>query len=173
MINASFFDGDRLDAGHAGWLRTLGTTYAPVRADRQLTHIVRYDSRSGVTDVLPWKDFKPSDSQHTIEFQTGPLIIRHNEVASDLIANSINGPGKYTRTLIAVGGKNELWFITVRKPVSLDSIARVLLRLSLFKGKRIDVVNLDGGPSVAFFAKAFPQLNYNTNDRLPLVIGVK
>jgi exopolysaccharide biosynthesis protein len=173
MINASFFDGERLDAQHAGWLRILGTTYAPVRDDRQLTHIVRFDTLTANTDIVSWKDFKSSNNAHTIEFQTGPLVVRQNMVASTFISNSINGAGKYTRTLIAVSDSNELWFITVRKPVSLDSLGRFLLSLSPFQKKRIDVVNLDGGPSVAFYARPFRELNYNIDDRLPLLLGVK
>jgi hypothetical protein len=173
MINASFFDNDRLDAQHAGWLRILGASHAPVRDDRQLTHIIRYDTLSGKTEIVDWQNFKPSTSNHTIEFQTGPLVISRNVVTTNLINNSINGSGKYTRTLIAVGGTNELWFITVRRPVSLDSLGRFLLTLSIFQNKTIDVVNLDGGPSVAFYSRAFPELNYNVEDRLPLLLGIR
>jgi hypothetical protein len=173
MINASFFDGERFDAQHAGWLRILGTSYAPLRHDRQLTHIVRFDTLSGKTEIVSWRDFKPSNTDHTIEFQTGPLVIRQNSVAFALISNSINGPGKYTRTLIATSGNNELWFITVRKPVALDSLGKFLLSLSTFQKKHINVVNLDGGPSVAFYARTFPELNYNVDDHLPLCLGVK
>ena len=173
MINASFFDGERLDAQHAGWLRILGTSYAPVRHDRQLTHIVRFDTLTGKTDFASWKEFRPTQNDHTIEFQTGPLVVRQNLVTSTFIANSINGTGRYTRTLIAVSDRNELWFITVRKPVSLDSLGWFLLSLSVFQKKHIDVVNLDGGPSVAFYARAFPIFDYNTDDHLPLLLGVK
>jgi hypothetical protein len=173
MINASFFDGDRLDAQPSGWLHILGASYGSVWDNRQLTHIVRYDTITGKTDIVSSNLFKPSETNHTIEFQTGPLIIRQNCIDTALIANSINGPGKYTRTLLAIGGTGELWFVTVRKPVALDSLGAYLLTLSPFQQKRIDVVNLDGGPSVAFYSRAFPTLNYNVDDRLPLLLGVK
>ena len=173
MINGSFFDGVRLDAQHSGWLRILGKSFGTVWNNRQLTHVVRFDTTSGTVHIISSKDFKPSNSDHTIEFQTGPLVIEDNKVALSLISHSINGSGRYTRTMIAVRNGSELLFITVRKPVSLDALARFLLTLSIFQQKRLDVINLDGGPSVAFYARAFPQLHYNVDDRLPLLLGVQ
>jgi hypothetical protein len=173
MINGSFFDGTRLDAQHSGWLHILGQSFGSVWDNRQLTHIVRFDKNSGTMEFIASKAFKPSQDDRSIEFQTGPLVIENNEVALPLISHSINGSGRYTRTLIAVCNRNEIMFITVRKPVSLDVLARFLLTLSIFDQKRLNVVNLDGGPSVAFYARAFPKLNYNVDDHLPLLLGIQ
>jgi exopolysaccharide biosynthesis protein len=173
MINGSFFDGTRLDAQHSGWLHILGKSFGSVWDNRQLTHIVRFDKNSGTLEIIASKAFTPSHNDHTIEFQTGPLVIENSKVVLSLISHSINGSGKYTRTLIAVSNRNEIMFITVRKPVSLDVLGRFLLTLSVFDKKRLDVVNLDGGPSVAFYARAFPKLNYNVDDHLPLLLGVQ
>ena len=173
MINASFFDNERLNAGHAGWLRILGKTYAPLRHDNQLTHILRYDTTSGKVSIVSWQNFLPHNDNHSIEFQTGPLIVDNDSVAHALIAGSVNGLGKYTRTLLAVCDEREMFFITVRKPIALDELARYLLSLSIFQKRRLEVLNLDGGPSVAFFSRAFSRLNYNVNDRLPLLLGVR
>ena len=173
VINASFFGGDRLHAQHAGWLRILGRSYTPIMKDRQLTHVVSFDETSRRIEFIPWQNFHAQSGNHTIEFQTGPLVIDSNRVAHALIAGSINGSGRYTRTLVAATGNSVLWFITVRKPIVLDDLAGYLLKLSIFRQGRLDVVNLDGGPSVAFYSKSFPQLNFNTDDHLPLLLGVR
>jgi hypothetical protein len=173
VINGSFFDGSAMHAGHSGWLRIYGKTYSPLRPDVQLTHIVRFDSISGKTSFINMDGFTPTNDDHSIEFQTGPLIIDSNRVALPLIQHSINGSGKYKRTLMAVTDNRGLFLITVRNRVSLDSLANYLLSLSLFASHRLDVVNLDGGSSVALFVQNHPELNYNEGSHLPMLIGVK
>jgi Phosphodiester glycosidase len=173
VINGSFFDGSALHAGHSGWLRIYGKTYSPLRPDVQLTHIVRFDSTSMITAFINMYGFKPGNDNHSIEFQTGPLIIDSNKVAISLIQHSINGSGKYKRTLMAVTDNRGLFLITVRNRVSLDSLANYLLSLSLFASHRLDVMNLDGGSSVALFTQNHPELNYNESSHLPMLIGVK
>jgi len=173
VINASFFEGERLNAQHAGWFKVRGTRYAPIMKDRQLTHVVVFDPEANTIAFIPWQKFHSGPGRTTIEFQTGPLVVDSNRVAQKLIDGSINGSGKYTRTLLALTNSSELWFITVRKPVSLGELGEYLLSLSIFHNKRLDVVNLDGGPSVAFYAQPFPKLNFNTDDHLPLLLGVR
>jgi hypothetical protein len=74
---------------------------------------------------------------------------------------------------MAVTDNFGLFLITVRSRVSLDSLANYLLSLSLFASHRLDVVNLDGGSSVALFVQNHPELNYNESSHLPMLIGVK
>ena len=173
VINGSFFDGSALHAGHSGWLRIYGKTYSPLRPNVQLTHIVRFDSTSMKTAFIDMDGFKPGNDNHSIEFQTGPLIIDSNKVALSLIQHSINGSGKYKRTLMAVTDNSGLFLITVRNRVSLDSLANYLLSLAIFASHRLDIVNLDGGSSVALFVQNHPELNYNESSHLPMLIGVK
>ena len=173
VINGSFFDGSALHAGHSGWLRIYGKTYSPLRPDVQLTHIVRFDSASMKTAFIDTDLFKAENDDHSIEFQTGPLIVDSNRVALSLIQHSVNGSGKYKRTLMAVTDNSGLFLITVRNRVSLDSLANYLLSLSLFAPHRLDVVNLDGGSSVALFVQSHPELNYNESAHLPMLIGIK
>ena len=46
LINGSFFDGTRLAAEHAGWLRLFGKTYSPINSvfSQQLTVRIRLGS---------------------------------------------------------------------------------------------------------------------------------
>jgi len=117
--------------------------------------------------------FKPNNDNHSIEFQTGPLIIDSNKAALALIQHSVNGSGRYKRTLLAITDNSMLFLITVRNRVSLDSLAGYLLSLPIFASHRLDVVNLDGGSSVALFVQDHSELNYNESAHLPMLIGVK
>ena len=172
-INGSFFDGNNLDAGHAGWLRTFGVTSASIRNEAQLSHVVRIDTSSGTTTFIDYTRFDSSASKSTIEFQTGPLVVDNNRVAEKYINASINGLGKYRRSLLATVNGTDLYFISVQEYVSLDDLGECLLSLSIFSGRRLSVVNLDGGSSVALYVKNFPSLSYNEHARLPILLGIK
>ena len=57
--------------------------------------------------------------------------------------------------------------------MALDELGHYLTSLAVFANKRLDVVNLDGGPSVALYVEKYPELNYNAEARLPILLGVK
>lgn len=173
MINGSFFCGTRLAAKHAGWLRLFGKTYSPVGQDRQVSHIFRYNLDEKQAELIPYQKFQPADDNRSIEFQTGPLVVDSNKVAQKYIAESINGLSKHTRTLLAITDRRHFHFIIVRKRVALDELGNYLTSLSIFSNQRLDVVNLDGGPSVALYVAKYPELNYNADARLPILLGVK
>jgi len=172
MINGSFFDGTRLAAEHAGWLRLFGKIYSPIKDDRQLTHVFRFNLDEKKVNLIPYQEFRPLDDNRSIEFQTGPLVVDSNKVAQKYIAESINGLGKYTRTLLAITDRRHFHFIIIRKRLALDELGNYLTSLSIFSNKRLDVVNLDGGPSVALYVEKYPELNYNADARLPILLGV-
>lgn len=173
VINGSYFDGNNLEAGHAGWLKLFGVTIASIRDEAQLSHIVRIDTSSHSTTFIDYTRFDSTASRSTIEFQTGPLVVDNNRVAEKYINASINGLGKYRRSLLATLNGFDLYFISVQEYVSLDDLGAYLLSLSIFSGKRLSVINLDGGSSVALYAKNFPSLSYNGHARLPILLGIK
>jgi exopolysaccharide biosynthesis protein len=173
VINGSFFDSTRLAAEHAGRLRLFGKTYAPIKEEAQLSHVFRFNLDEKKADLIPYQKFRPVDDNCSIEFQTGPLVVDSNKVAQKYIAESINGLGKYTRTLLAITDLRHLHFITVRKRVALDELGNYLTSLSIFSNQRLDVVNLDGGPSVALYVEKYPELNYNADARFPILLGVR
>ncbi len=172
LINASFFDGDREQATHAGWLKIFGAQLAPLKIDRQLSHVVKYQPADARFEFTDYQNFKPDTATNSIEFQTGPLIIENNLIAENYIRTSINGMGKYRRTLLGTTDDGKMYFIIVRSQIALDELAQFLLTVSAFAGKNLSVINLDGGPSVALYVKKYPQFNYNTSARLPLLLGV-
>lgn len=173
IINGSFFKGVRGNATHAGWLSLYGERIEPLMDDRQLTHIVRSNGAHRTIDFLPVRTFVPSEDPQTIEFQTGPLVIANGAIQQDLIRSSINGPTPHTRSLLATLDQRRCFFITVTDRVTLADLAARLLRLSVFQQGKLDVVNLDGGSSVALYLRDTPDHNYNADDRLPILIGFR
>lgn len=173
LINSAYFAGTRLLAKPAGWLRLDGKIVRKISRSRQLTHIVRYDSAENKMTFLPVKNFK-TDPEAAFEFQTGPLVIDNNTIANEFIRQSINGRGKYTRTMLGICPRhNKFYLFTFRNPVSLKEAAEKILSLPLAKKTKLSVINLDGGASVAFYSKELPNYNYNTEDRLPFLLGIK
>jgi len=173
VINGSFFDGTYAKAKHAGWLWVLGKNYAPIKQDPQLTHVAVYNTKNQQVQFVDYQKFTPSRSNNVIEFQTGPIIVENNQLAQNYVANSLNGLDPYTRSLLAVTDNTTKYFITVRKPVRLDELANYLLSLEIFAGKRLDVLNLDGGPSVALYSREHANLRYNDTAQLPILLGVR
>ncbi len=173
VINGSFFDGTRGNASHAGWLSMYGMNVTPMMDDRQLTHVVRIDGSKRRVNFLPVVSFVPSKDRHLLEFQTGPLIIENGRIREDLIRSSINGSSRHTRSLLATLNHRRCFFITVTDRVTLTDLAATLLHLSVFIRGRLDVVDLDGGSSVALYLKGAPGFNFNVRDRLPILIGFR
>ena len=109
-----------------------------------------------------------------IEFQIGPLVIQANVIHLPSIRQSINGLRASQRTLLAYTEEDRLkFFITVRKPECLDKLGEYLLKLSIFEGKTLSVINLDGGPSVALDIQAHPEMNHNGDAILPILLALK
>jgi exopolysaccharide biosynthesis protein len=173
VINGSFFNGVRGNAGHAGWLSLYGRMITPLMDDRQLTHVVRINGARHTTTCLPVGSFSPSTDPRDVEFQTGPLVVDNGTIREDLIRSSINGSTPHTRTLLATLDHRRTFFITVNERVTLSDLAVRLVGLNIFNDGRLDVVNLDGGSSVALYLRDVPYANVNVDDRLPILIGFR
>jgi hypothetical protein len=172
LVNGSFFE---WSGEHAGWLSISGNNLTPLKRDRQLTHIAILDTTTGQMVFLSVESWKPSMSDKAnIEFQTGPLVIRANGLDMPAMRQSINGLRSHRRTLLAYTEEDLMkFFITVRKPERLDKLAEYLLKLSIFQGKTLSVINLDGGPSVALDTQAHPEMNHNGNAVLPILFALR
>jgi hypothetical protein len=173
VINGSFFENDRENAAHAGWLSLQGLKHADIKAEAQLSHVVRVDPGSGRMTFIDYRKFTPDSSDRYIEFQTGPLVLEENRIAETEIRASINGLREHTRSLLAFDDVGTHYFITVHESLRLDELAARLTALPLFVGRKLSAVNLDGGPSVAFFSRNHPELNYNAEDHLPILLALK
>ena len=172
LINGSYFEGSRV---HAGWLSIFGTQHTPLKEDQQLTHLSVLDTSVGYID-FPGLDLWDSSmtSGTSIEFQTGPLVIYANTVDTLSINASINGNGSHLRTFLAYTEEDGMkYFIISRQIGPLADMGVHLLSLPLFAGRTLSVINLDGGSSTALYSQNHPELNFNVNKPLPILLGIK
>ncbi len=173
MINGSYFDGQRTNAIHAGLLNIFGNLHTPLKEDHQLTHVAVLDTTEHTLSCYKYEYYTSGTSDEVIEFQTGPLVIERSRLARKFINASINGESNHTRTLLGYTDDHTFYLIIVTKPVMLEPLGKYLLRMPVFQYKNLTVVNLDGGSSVALYSRDYPDLNFNTDDHLPLLLGIK
>lgn len=169
-INGSYFTPTY---EHAGLLYQNNTTTVPLaRLDTQLSAVVLLADTS--VQIIPMDEFTSEMlASTTVAFQTGPLVIFKNTIATSSINNSLNGNGEYTRTLLGRTESNQAFFVIVSTRKTLTEIAEKLLTLKLFANNAISVVNLDGGPSTALFVRERPELNFRETKYLPIILGIR
>ncbi|NEQ66034.1 MAG: phosphodiester glycosidase family protein [Symploca sp. SIO2D2] len=171
LVNGSFFEASR---EHAGWLAVLGQEKTPFKEDPQLSHIIQYNTNTGGLNFVEAQLFQPSTQKTNIEFQSGPLIIDTNQVTPKYIKQSLNGLLPFKRTLLAYTEEDQRKYLMItQKKVKLDELADYLLTLSVFSGKTLHVVNLDGGTSTALYSQPHPELSFNEEAILPILLGIK
>jgi Phosphodiester glycosidase len=171
LVNGSFFE---WSGEHAGWLSISGNKLMRLKQDRQLTHIAILNTTGEMVfkSVELWK--LSMSNKANIEFQTGPLVIQANVLDMPSIRQSINGLRSHQRTMLAYTEEDKMkFFITVRKPERLDKLGEYLLKLSIFEGITLSVINLDRGPSVALVSQAHPELNHNGGAVLPILFALR
>jgi len=174
QINASYFAGSAKDASHCGLLKIYNSVIdSSLIEDKQLKYIASFNKAEHKINFFYYKDFVSQNDPNTLDFQTGPLIVQNNKLAEEAIKSSINWKRKAQRTLIASLDNKEIFLVVVRKKTGLIELGNALLKLSVFKNKKLDVMNLDGGSSTALYSRNFPKLDYNSNAQLPLLIGIK
>ncbi|NEO53195.1 MAG: phosphodiester glycosidase family protein [Okeania sp. SIO3B5] len=171
IVNGSFFEESK---EHAGWLSVLGKVKTPVKEDKQLSHIISFNPNTEELNFIETKLFEASTEKNNIEFQSGPLIIDSNQVTTKYINQSLNGLLLFERTLLAYTEEDRRkYFIITKENVKLDELADYLLKVSVFSGKTLHIVNLDGGSSVALYSQTHPELNFNETAILPILLGLK
>ncbi|MDP4117161.1 MAG: phosphodiester glycosidase family protein [Bacteroidota bacterium] len=173
LINASYYAGSANNARHVGILNIYGRSIAQKEYDKQLTHVIRYNKKLNNIYFFDYKDYSPVNDSSTLEIQTGPLVIEDSKLATGYIEAAINGKRNAERTLLAATENRQLYFIIVRDKVNLIDLGNYLLTLQIFANKKLDVMNLDGGPSTTLFSRDYPQINFKDDTRLPFLLGVK
>ncbi len=156
-----------------GLLKIGGLQYGSLVGDQNRTHVVRIDSRSGRAAFIPRSSFISDTSRTVVEFQAGPLLFENGKLVSAVQPNSVSVPAKRRQTLLALIDKTEILLLVTREPYVLSDLAVKLGNLSLFKGKKFDVIALATRDSTALYSRNFPRLNLNSEARMPLLIGVR
>ena len=169
VFNGGYFDQNK---NHAGLLNIFGEEIVPLsQADKQVTQVVQIN-RDSLNFLNKNQYINLKDKEDSIFFQTGPKILDKNIILHNEIENSINGNGSYKRTLIGKTSQNEIFVVATKKPYSLKEISEIIIKKTIFSGKELSVVNLDGGYSVSLVSEE-NDLNIGINKRLPFLIGIK
>lgn len=171
-FNASYFAGEKENASHVGLLSIWGHQYVPLGVDNQLTHVAVFNKLSQSVQFFDANSYQSAPSVEKLEFQTGPLVLEDGIVQDGFIMNSKHGKFRHKRLLLARNNSNQTFVIIVRSQVDLIELGNFLKGLSIL-GEGVDVLNLDGGKSVALWSRNYSNENYNENDTLPLVICVR
>jgi hypothetical protein len=164
-----------VESEHAGLLQIKGEKFWDMVPDKQLTHVVIYDEKADSLDFVATGDFVEKnykDKKYTL-FQTGPVLIRDGVVQVAQIKSSLNGEGRFLRTVLGITGTGEKFVLITRVNFTLLDLANMINAFPVFKDKPLTVINLDGGTSTAMYSKELEQFNYRESSRLPVVIGVK
>lgn len=158
-----------------------GSRHAPfVSDDPQVTHVICTDM-SGNISFWENKDYTEErlNSCRTA-FQSGPMIyeFRGGQKKENLATKQYIGL-PHTRTVMVVFTRTDttqdVWFLTAYNKMTLSQIRDIVLSETRFYGtyNALAVMNLDGGSSVAYISRSFPELNFGTNKILPIVLGIR
>ncbi len=179
LVNGGYFN--KIDGSiyHAGLLALDGQRYTPPVFDNpQVTHFLCQDSH-GIR-IIPNIDYHESliDSCDIL-FQAGPVIYskRGDLIEEDTRPASYIGKA-HKRTVLVLfekSGIQDIWFLTINEEETLAEVRNIVLREVRFIGTydTVQILNLDGGSSVAHINYTHPELNIGRTKILPIVVGIK
>ena len=182
LLNGTYFARTEWGNYNAGLLWINGQRQTPfVNDDPQITHILCLDAS--------WKISLWENSAYTSEdmlqpcalaFQAGPLIYEDQDgIIQENLAQKLYIGSAHARTVMVIftlhDGTQDVWFLTFYAKVTLSEVRDIVLSETRFYGEYndIQILNLDGGSSVAYTSRAFPQLDFWKGKTLPIVIGIK
>lgn len=112
-------------------------------------------------------------------FQAGPVIYskRGDLIEEDTRPASYIGKAHKRTALVLFekAGVQDVWFLTINEEETLTEVRNIVLREMRFIGAydTVQILNLDGGSSVAHVNYAHPELNIGRTKILPIVLGIK
>ncbi len=170
--NGGFF---RENKAHAGLLIQYGVLMANIAPnDNQVTGVVILNKNS-----ISFKNIKEINvnnylhNKDNIVFQTGPIIVSDNNVNTTAIKKSVNGTGRYLRTLLGYTQSGKKFFAITTKNYDLETLAEEILKMQNLQGEIVNVINLDGGTSTYIYSNENKDFNIGTFKTLPIILGVK
>ena len=172
-INGSYF---KTDKTHAGLLCTNGHIITPIdKNDKQISQIVIIDTQKSTMQISNVDQFSIDlcSNQHLLIFQTGPVIIKNNQIQNKEIIQSLNGEGAYKRSILGYTNDNKFFVAATEQNVTLKEFAQQILSTSPTKNNVKLAVNLDGGPSTAFYTQENGLEIESTTKKLPIILGFK
>ncbi len=179
IVNGSFFDELYDDSSahtgihykHSGYLKITNNIYEDIKDDRQLSRLFAYNSKRNIVDFFSLNELDKT-RDYDLVIQTGPQIIKDNQVDTSSINLSINGNRQARRTTFATVNSNEFYVIITLDFVTLTELGKMLISTGIFK-KELNVIDFDGGPSTRIYIRNHPELSWSSNVPWPLLICIK
>jgi exopolysaccharide biosynthesis protein len=186
VVNASYFDAlfddsvtyTGLHFEHAGYLKIQDTVYEQMKVDRQITRLFSYSSKRNIINYFDVSELDKT-KDYDLVVQTGPQIIRKNEIDTACIDASINGNQVWWRTAFAsVNGKEFYVVVTSLDKkthfpgMTLKDLGAMLRSTGIFK-KELNVINFDGGMSTSLYIRNHPEFCFYPDVEMPVVLCVK
>jgi hypothetical protein len=176
LVDAPYFNGMNESEKYTGRLTIYGNALFPEIdfIDDQRTHIVQYNKREQKIRFVKRDEFvSDKDSLNSLEFQAGPVVINNNLVDTNCIKSSLHKTKNASRTLLASTNNKNVFFITIRDGVDLAEIGKFLLSLDIFKGGKLDVINLNDGSASALYSRKFSTIRFNSFYKIPFLLAVR
>ncbi len=175
MINGSYFGQTDSGVYYPAWywekfrqsmmIPGIWKQLNPVYDDPNITHFVGI---SGSTiDIIANNDYYGRAGIYEHMFQSGPLVLSGNTLQD--FGQSWHAGESHERTLIGKTKTGKVYFFISRKQLSLSQIGEQIARDPRFQQDPITVLNLDGGPSTAYYDGT---LAFRENKNLPIFIRI-
>lgn len=137
----------------------------PNFSDPNLSYIVGVSS-GGVISIFPREALKRNAWPYTYAFQAWPLILSWNILQSFWDSWHANEP--HERTLIGKTNAGKIYFFIFTEPKTLNGVGKSIQKD--FSHDPITLLNLDGGPSTAYYDGIH---GFRENEKLPILIRVQ
>ena len=137
------------------------------RTDPNLDTIVA--QCDGKWELYTLDGFLKTFCNYTYAFQTWPLVINEWWITSSF-SGSWHANEPHERTMMAKTHDGNVFFIIFSSGITLSDAGKKIMSDPLFSGKDIDVVNLDGWPSTAYYDGTY---GFRENENLPIILRVR
>ncbi|MBX9809713.1 phosphodiester glycosidase family protein [Candidatus Gracilibacteria bacterium] len=138
----------------------------PVYNDPNITHFVGLSGSD--MKIFANEEYKRNAGPYDVAFQAGPLVLSENLLQN--FGDSWHANGKHQRTLLGKTKSGKVFVFISTLPLSLSEVGEKILTDERFIKDPITVLNLDGGPSTAFFDG---KNAFRPNKKLPIVFRLK
>lgn len=175
VVNASYYDFDTQTKvfSHAGYLKLNNKEIGITKPnDMQIQSLLAYNTKENKAKIFDLKDLDQTGS-YDLVFQTGPQIVRNNELDSIAIKNSLNGAVPNFRTAFATVDNKDLYVIITRETATFYQMGHLLLDSGIFYKGELNAVGFDGGPSTILYVKDHDDLGWRIISSVPFCLGVK
>ena len=171
ILNGSYFW--LIDSGvyMPAWLWIEdGKKFSEMRTDDPNLSMVisRCDTHWSINNNYSWNKRYCANWWKSV-FQAWPLVLNEWLIASSF-SGSWHANWFHERTMMGLTHDNEVFFFVFTKKVSLRMAWEAIMKSHQFAHTDIDVVNLDGWPSTAYFDG---NTGFNENSKLPILIRIR